>query len=164
MIPRHRKICKTCGRETYLFSHGECKGCNMRSKASYGGVYRRSGFRGTSTLPERQSGLKRTYIQPRSDKRIEQEKEYAKIKPKNKECIFCGEGFVKNERKDKHHLKGRKGKNLTNERYIFYVHRKCHSLYHYSSIERISWFTGFLLRLREVDRYLYEKELNKYDK
>ena len=164
MIPRRKKICKTCGRETYLFSHGNCKICSMRSKGSYGGVQRRSTPKWGSTLPERRGGLKRTYIQPRSDKRAGQEKEYAKIKPKNKECIFCGVAFKKAEHREKHHLTGRRGEKLVDKKYIYNVHGKCHMQYHNDSIHTWEWKDGFLLRLREVDRTLYEKELNKLEK
>jgi len=113
---------------------------------------------------DRQSSLKRTYIKPRSAKRAEQEKEYAKIKPKNKECIFCGVPFKKREKRDRHHLRGRVGHNLIDKKYIFYVHRKCHADYHDKAVKDIWWFDNFLNSLKAIDEDLYQKELNKYDK
>ncbi len=171
MIPRKSKICVDCKKSKPIWAHKRCQGCDRVHRRLVGTpnkpVMRRSGLskgkvplRGQSGL----NGLKRGYIRPRSEKRMEQEKEYAKIKPENKECIFCGIRFNKWEDKEKHHLKGRDGDLLTDRKYIYYVHMWCHSAYHNKPVKRISWFSGFLLRLREVDRRLYEKELNKYDK
>jgi len=172
MIPQRLKICSDCKQKKQIFSHGRCTYCSkihsMRSNTPQPPIYSRSGLRGTRGPLGGQSprmGLKRTKIKPRSDKRIEQEKKYNKIKGElvkvKGPCFFCGEPV---KQPDIHHLKGRDGDLIYNERYLVRVHRKCHSEYHDDSVEDISWFTSFLLRLREVDRALYEKELNKYDK
>jgi len=168
MIPQRLKICSDCKQKKQIFSHGRCAYCSkihsMRSKPPQPSVYRRSGFRGPKVYPERRGGLKRTYIKPRSDKRIEQEKEYAKFNPGNKQCFFCWVAFKKDEERDKHHLKGRRGKNLTDRKYIVHVHRGCHDDYHNKSVKDIPWHAEFALRLRRIDMALYEKEMNKYDK
>ena len=102
------------------------------------------------------SGLKQHKIHPRTDKRVIQEREYSVIcaeideeakEAGNLECFFCGEMCVKS---DHHHLDGREADLLTKKEWIVRVHRKCHTAYHSSPIESLSWFNEFLLRLNGI--------------
>lgn len=110
----------------------------------------------------------------RNPKRVKQEKEYKKacdeldqeLKDKGGwRCFFTNKGLP--EKASHHHLKKRTGDLLTDKRWIVPVLDKPHMDYHDMSVEklsRLSWYGGFLKRLREKSEELYFKELNKKDK
>ena len=102
-------------------------------------------------------------MKPRSDKRAEQEKEYAKrrkiVIAEQYNCFFCGEKFRKNYRPDIHHLKGRDNELLTDKRYLVAVHRKCHREYHDKSRCKIEWYPKYLVRLKQRDFELWQHEV-----
>jgi hypothetical protein len=78
-------------------------------------------------------------------------------------CFFCNKriiGIVSH-----HHLIGRDGEDLINEKYIVDSHNSCHvEEYHQRSVEILvtyDWYDGFLLRLKAIDIKLWEKEIYK---
>lgn len=113
-------------------------------------------------------------IRHRSVKRMKEEEEYGRVcneidrelKKKRKwRCFFTNQKLP--EKASHHHLKGRKGSLLTDKRWIVPVHDEPHMDYHDLSVEKLSklsWYKGFLQRLKELDEGLYQKELNKKDK
>lgn len=53
MIERKKKMCKSCGKEKYLFSKGMCRHCWSLSKLSDKPKNARSASKGTYTIPKR---------------------------------------------------------------------------------------------------------------
>ena len=106
-------------------------------------------------------------------KRAKELKKYSKIgdevqeKMKRNEkiyCIFCGAEVTKSQRFDKHHLMGREGKLLLNDKYLFVVHTGCHQLYHNMSAKNISWFPAYIERVSAIDKQLSYRESFKLEK
>lgn len=108
-------------------------------------------------------------IKRRSDKRVDQEKEYKRIcdkmdeRPGKKMCFFCGME-IKGKTWHHHHLDGREGDKLIIPGLIVLAHPKCHSLYHDVSFAKLPWRWSYLNRLCMVDSQLYEREKMKLDK
>lgn len=110
----------------------------------------------------------------RSKKRSKEETAYIKIchnldnKAKGTSkwiCYFCGKPLTPNEKPEHHHLKGRDGNLLTDEKYIVFAHHKCHvQEYHAISVHKIYWFKDFLKRLKKDYPELYDKENEKLTK
>jgi len=101
-------------------------------------------------------------INRRSKKRAKQEREYAKIRPENKACFFCGRMIYGTP--DRHHLDGREGEELTNSKLLFNVHRECHSLYHDGDYKNATWYPAFMRRLRRVSEEIYWRHKLREDK
>lgn len=104
------------------------------------------------------------HLKPISDKRVKQLKEYKKVKKKldDTKCFFCDKKL--SGEIDCHHLDGREEKLLTFDKWLKMVHRSCHRMYHDYTIEKLkklSWYEGFKERLRELDEYLYDKQIAK---
>jgi len=159
-IKRVRKICSGCGTPQYIFSKGLCRYCWGKAQLNI-----------NSKAPQpKQNRIKPksyTNIPHRTDKRLNEEKEYRKIiarmdKQKNIHCFFCGEKMGKPEQH--HHLNGRDNDHLTEEKYIVHVHSRCHSFYHDSSTVYMRWFDGYLERLADIDIDLAYRESLKKDK
>jgi predicted GIY-YIG superfamily endonuclease len=112
------------------------------------------------------------YINKKSKKREAQLSEYKENtiipdedtnKRGEKICFFCDteiKGQVSH-----HHLNGRDGEKLNDKKYIVDSHNTCHvHLYHSSSLDlitKLNWYQGFLLRVKDIDVELWEKELLK---
>ena len=78
-------------------------------------------------------------------------------------CFFCGkrvEGIISH-----HHLMGRDGDKLTDEKYIVPSHNSCHvDDYHSKSVSILmtrSWYNDFLLRLKKISTELWREEIYK---
>ena len=143
MIKRRLKTCNSCHQERYLWGHGMCQPCAQKIKRA------------------------KLYIQPRSYKRIIEGAEYKTLcdeidreaeETKQMECIFCGKE-VKSPC-DHHHLDGRSEHYLT-KKYIKRAHGSCHRMYHDTSIHTWPWVDGFLLRIRGIDKMLYNRLAEK---
>jgi len=112
----------------------------------------------------------------RNSKRVKQEKEYRKacdeIDKELREagkfrCYFTDQQLSMNSRPSHHHVKGRIGDLLTDKRFIVPCHDLPHLLYHDLSVEKLeklSWYPGFLKRLKSLSLELYQKEIDKQDK
>ena len=83
-------------------------------------------------------------------------------KPGKKYCFFCGNEI--NGAFDHHHLDGRRGDRLINQKYIVFAHRECHADYHDKPVSKLSWHLDFVNRLSDIDVGLAEKEMEKYNK
>jgi len=117
-------------------------------------------------------------MRTRNPKRVKQEKEYREVcnkidrelqKAGKLRCFFTDKpipieylGIVFH-----HHLKGRDGDLLTDKKWIVPCLFIPHSHYHSLSVDKLSqlsWYAGFLKRLKEKDEKLYQKELDKKSK
>jgi hypothetical protein len=117
-------------------------------------------------------GVKNNALNPRTVQRIEIDRLYFAlveqlrkdaIKNNKFNCIFCGKKLTL-EDNDPHHTNGRDGEMLLAKKYLTYSHRFCHTKYHYGTFDQLSkesWFNDFLMRLKEIDEDLYDKEINK---
>jgi hypothetical protein len=169
MIPRKKKICKSCGEPCYLFGKGMCESCYRKSRA-YAEVsdHARNTVNKTPERavepPKYKSNGK---IPFRTKKRSYAESGYNKIiKEMNQQkgivCFFCGGKMKKPE--DHHHIYGRDGDRLTDRENIAHAHRDCHSSYHDKSVHNIHWYVDWLERISVTHPELYTKELIKYNK
>jgi len=149
MIKRKLKYCKGCHQLRYLFSHGLCEYCDKKRKQETRG---------------------KLYIKPQSDRRAIEAVTYKRIcdliddearETKQLGCIFCGRDV--STPCDHHHVDGRSEYYLM-KAWIKRAHGSCHRMYHDTSIHTWPWLDGFLLRMKGIDRCLYEKELRRLDK
>ena len=169
MIPRRKKECKECGEKRYIFSHGLCEYCYRKNRVhaeTSKSIHKIVSERPNKAVEPIKGKSGRT-IPLRTKKRISQEKSYSRIikEMDNREdiqCIFCG-GYMDSP-EDHHHLAGRIGDLLTNQKYIAHAHLVCHHMYHNYSVDKIRWFTSFIARLGEIDRHLSFKEVLKLNK
>lgn len=120
MIPQKLKMCKTCGKPSYLFSHGNCKPCATRAKNSL--VQTESGkeaklfkyqTKEIKKVSTRQQKLNAAYSI--------QAVIYKKNNPICKARIKCSGALTT----DVHHRKGR-GEYLLDESSWLPVCRECH--------------------------------------
>ena len=166
-----KKVCKVCNREVVLWSKGMCQVCwskwyvqNMHNSTDKGPIERHTSTfssKGTHSTTKSKKRSVRSRIAPRTIKRQKQEREYVEVKKRVQQqpnCFFCGKP-VRNG--DDHHLKGRDGDLLTDEKYQVHCHRQCHNDYHFRSIWDWEWRDGFLSRLKELDESLWRKEVMK---
>lgn len=167
MIKTKKKICKICGEEKYLYARGMCKICTLQENMQKAKEKPIAQIRSTFSFKGHKSATKdkkpslRKAMAPRTSKRQKQEVEYAQVKKRVQQqpnCFFCGEP-VKNG--DDHHLKGRDGDLLTDEKYQVHCHRQCHNDYHFQSIHKWKWRDTFFKNLKKVDKKLLAKELFK---
>lgn len=101
-------------------------------------------------------------IKHKSDKRIAEDKVYAKMNPANTRCFFSNKPL--DETKEKHHLWGRSGSNYLDEKFLMWVNHKYHMDYHhkpYDYLVKQPWYEGFLKRLKNIDINLWNKEKRK---
>lgn len=113
----------------------------------------------------------RTAIRKVSSKRQKQLVEYSSIKEDmiaearlkgGPVCFLCGrkiEGIP-----DIHHLQGRKEENLTDRDFLVFAHRNHHNNIHDLSVEhleRTTWYSGYVGRLKQFYPALYEREIEK---
>jgi hypothetical protein len=169
MIPRKKKICKSCGEPRYLFGKGMCESCYRKSRA-YAEVsdHVRNIVNKASASPVEPPKYKSNGKIPlHNKKRSTQALEYNKIikemdQQKGIVCFFCG-GKMK-EAEDHHHIYGRDGDRLTDRANIVHAHRDCHSSYHDQSVHNIHWYVDWLERISLSHPELYDKELIKYNK
>ena len=105
----------------------------------------------------------------KSERRKQEEKEYKRIckeidlesiESGDTGCFFCG---VKVKNAIHHHLDGRSEHYLKKE-WIVRGHDNCHRSYHDQPVDRLPWFDSFLLRLKQKDFTLYEREKWKLSK
>lgn len=158
MIKRKLKICKGCGKPSYLFSGGRCKTCDARFKRENQVQNQRSpksGYKIPLISKSRSEGLK-TY-----SKLIKEIDREAKEKKETK-CFFCWQEIEGGC--DHHHLNGKENERLTEKKYIVRVHRDCHNDYHNKSVHDIPWFGDYIERLRRIDTILAELETFKLNK
>lgn len=83
----------------------------------------------------------------------------------NPTCFFCGCKIT--SRISHHHIVGRDGDNLTDEKYIANACHQCHFQWHNWSVRKLAkeyWWEEYLLRLRAMDEGEYQKTLKKFDK
>jgi len=116
-------------------------------------------------------------IKPVSEKQSQKLVKYEKAK-KNKEqelkksgewcCIFCGESFSDNDHPDWHHLAGRDGDLVFDDKYFWPAHTNCHIIiYHWGTYALLSsqaWYNSFLDRIKSIDIKLYNKELRRKER
>ena len=76
-------------------------------------------------------------------------------------CVFCGRPIEGEP--DIHHLLGRDGKLLIDQKSFELAHRKCHTEYHSQPVDKLEWFDGYLERIKHFSS-LYEKEKLKKKK
>jgi hypothetical protein len=117
-------------------------------------------------------GIKNNAINPLSLRCMKDNETYFEVIKRKKliakatntfNCIFCGEK-LSDEDCDPHHINGRDGDMLTDDKYLTLSHRFCHTKYHSSTfvqLEKEVWFKVFLWRLKGIDETLYDKEINK---
>lgn len=158
------KLCIKCGKYP-VFSHNYCKGCQMyRTDEKW--------LKSLQKQPKTQSKIK-----PVSEKQSKKLQDYEKGKREKEKqlrasgewnCIFCGKPFGDSPCDGWHHLLGRDGDLVSDMRYIFPAHTRCHLfIYHYGTYELLSsqrWYPEFLDRIKAISPELYEKELNKENK
>ena len=169
MIPRKKKICKSCGEPRYLFSKGMCEQCYRQSRA-YAEVsdHARNTVNKTPKRAVEPPKYKSNGKMPlRKKKRSEQEAEYNKIikemdQQKGIVCFFCRSEMKRPE--DHHHIYGRDGELLTDRANIVHAHRDCHSKYHSQSVHKLNWYIDWLEVISTTYPELYTKELIKYNK
>lgn len=114
-------------------------------------------------------------IPKESKQRIEEYKTYKQttqemwdeaVATKTNKCFFCDE--VMAHRENLHHLKGRNGSLYIDREWLVLAHQFCHvDQYHRMTSEQLqnlSWYSGFLQRLRAKSEELYSKEVGKGDK
>lgn len=80
-------------------------------------------------------------------------------------CFFCNLSIV--GRADHHHLEGRDGEKLIDDRLVVPTHRECHTKWHSLSVHRLSkeqWWNGYLMRLQALSEKEYNKTMRKFDK
>lgn len=115
-----------------------------------------------------------TRIKPKSNKRMQEDIVYKKIKSVKEHqlkndgqwrCIFCNIPFNEYEYPDWHHLAGRDGDLIVDPKYLWPAHTNCHIRdYHQATVEhmkRMFWYDGFLERIKNIDIDLYKKEMRK---
>lgn len=103
-------------------------------------------------------------LAPVSKKREKQLKEYKKIKESlpDTKCFFCDKKL--SGEIGCHHLDGREEALLTFDKWMKMVHAGCHRKFHDFTIDklrRLPWYEGFLQRLKDIDDYLYDKQIAK---
>lgn len=157
-----------CGTPQYIFGHGLCRFCYGKEQMS-----RNIENKAPDSAYKPLSPLKRHNIPNRTQKRLNQEKEYAVICGlidaeakvlKRWKCWFCGNDFRPEHRPDHHHVNGRDGDLLTQKKDIKIVHRRCHQQYHDCSVLAIKWHGSWLERIKKDYPDLYEREKEKYNK
>ena len=160
------KQCQALGCTRDVFSHNYCKmHQSMRKDEKYL----------KSLLKQYKRGNAK--IKPKSDKRMNQDIEYRRIKKEREaemkakgewRCIFCGTGFYDTEIPDWHHLKGRDGDLMVDPEYLYPAHTCCHIRdFHQATVKHMKsmfWYEGFLERIKNIDINLYNKEMRKEDK
>lgn len=108
-------------------------------------------------------------IQPRSDKRVVQEKQYSKLRHEildnldhNSVCWFCGKHFE--EYPELHHAMGRTETMLTDLDNLKPVHQECHFAYHNYGLDKLQsleWYAKFVERMKEELPKIFNRESNK---
>ena len=171
MIRRKKKICKRCKKERVLFGRGLCATCYRivtAREAVLKRQERRSPRKGSKPPPRRESPLQRLKkpLKRVSDKRVIEAVAYKVIcdamdAEKPHICFLCGNEIK--GRIDHHHLDGRH-EHYLKEEWIVKAHGKCHRQYHDDPVETIAWFDGFLVRLKEKNIQLFEREIWKLEK
>jgi hypothetical protein len=82
----------------------------------------------------------------------------------NQTCFFCNESIL--EAISNHHILGRDGDNLTDNRYVVPSHNNCHVfIWHSWSVKRMAmlpWWEGYLERLKALCPEEYEKTIYKF--
>jgi hypothetical protein len=78
-------------------------------------------------------------------------------------CIFCGKKIYGEP--DLHHGDGRDDDKLLDEKDWFLAHHNCHvDEYHSKSWTLLSWWLGYINRIKISHPHIYQKELNKMEK
>jgi hypothetical protein len=146
------RLCNVEGCTNHVFGHGYCK---------YHQYYR----------TDLKKKIYTKKIKPVSDKRAKQLAVYSAAKEiawqralitGNTKCFICDK--IMKFTPDWHHLDGREEKQLLDYDYLVFVHRSCHSAVHnmsYDILKYKPWYDGYLLRLKNIDPILYDKEYAK---
>jgi hypothetical protein len=107
---------------------------------------------------------------PRTEKRAKDERYYSVVakeffEDSDKKCFFCGDKV--DTFQGLHHFKGRTNDYLLDKRWWCVTHNSCHLDYHNISVDKTSkekWYEGFLIRLKNMDEGLYNKQIGKSEK
>ena len=92
-----------------------------------------------------------------SKKRQGQNKEYIEVREKKRRkliqsgmyfCVFCLKKQGMHLESDCHHLIGRDGDDLIDDRYLSFAHRECHTDFHSKAPSDIWWFELYLKNLK----------------
>ena len=154
------KVCSVEDCNWPLFARGYCK-------SHYNILY---------LLPRQREKSKKRYTIPRrTEDRSKEEQIYSKKRTAfiiaqivlNKQghifCIFCGKRIYGDP--DLHHGDGRDNDKLLNEKDWFLSHHECHvHEYHSKSWELLSWWDGYIERIKISHPHIYKKELKKMNK
>jgi len=112
----------------------------------------------------------------RNSRRVKQEKEYRDMcndmdkklqEDGNFRCFFTNKQLPDGGRVSHHHLLGRTGSLLMDERFVVPCYDNPHLLYHDMSVDKLSqlsWYPVFLENLRRKSETLYQKEIDKTNK
>jgi len=163
------KLCLYCQKYP-IFSHGFCKfHQNKRTDEKYKKqMDQKRSKKALLNVLEARSSSRRYNIPPMSKKRQNMLVLYKaickEIDAEQPNCFFCG----RRGGGDHHHLKGRRGKLLTEKKWIVRAHYTCHTLkYHRLPVEDLmmeTWYPAFIGRLKLMDSGLYDKELRRQGK
>lgn len=139
MIKLKKKICKSCGREEYIFSQGRCKKCDAKVNPD---KYRIKVKVKTDGKPKRKA-LSKKRIKPISDKEKERRKLYKKARAEYKDVVKVCERCGTDKGLELHHKKGREGALLWDKNYFCLLCSDCHRHVHANPEE--SYKEGWLL-------------------
>lgn len=125
---------------------------------------------------EARSPSGRAKIPPKSRRRLKDEKTYSQhckeleqeIREKNNGRIYCYfSGFEIKGTATWHHLHKRDGSYYTDKEWLVPCMNEYHLDYHFKSVGWLMqqpWYNGFLARLKDKSKELYDKEVRKYEK
>lgn len=103
MMKKKTKICKECGKETYIWSKGKCKSCAAKD------------YKKINSVSEKRKKSNKIY----SEERLKYLESHIFCKAKLENCTVRAT--------DIHHMKGRLGELFLDTRYWLAVCRKCHT-------------------------------------
>lgn len=163
MLRHSKKFCIN-GDNRYVFAHQRCLSC----------------YRKEILYPKQLLKPKKVYkIKNYSPKRVLLNDEYSRVKKEKwleliaegkNTCFFTGILLdPKGPIPDFHHVIGRDGSLLTDKQFMFPVlfkpHREYHDLKHeYEQLEKISWYNGWLERMKKEIPIIYYKEMNAIER
>lgn len=153
------KTCKEEGCTFPLFARGWCKG-------HYNTLY---------LLPKQKDKPKKSYTIPRrTEDRSKEDQVYLKKRLKFIVaqmlldpygfiyCIFCGKRIHGDP--DLHHMDGREGDKLLDEKDWSLAHHDCHMDYDSQPWRKLIWWNGYIERIELSHPHIYKKELKRMDK
>lgn len=155
-MERHKKRCISCGKMSYIYSHGECLSCAKKTYAkNKKEIYRRKARKPIKRVSEKQKERNLLYRDARR-RRIDIESREGKIN-----CFFCGES-IDSGRIDCHHLLGRDGGRIAELKNLVLAHPDCHNGpqgWHNAPLSDLilrPWWDDFMKRLKKQNTEAYE--------